>query len=99
MEKLDCYTALCHKNSILLTFPYVWDKIKEEAISMTKDDMAELLWNNDYQKSGISKKLLGQICFSWFVFEKKFLEIRKENKKLLETSKNKEHDNDLEHEQ
>lgn len=95
MEKLDSYTTLCHKNSILLSFPYVWDKIKEEGISMTKDEVAELLWNKDYQKSGVSKKQLGEICFSWFVVEKKFLEFK--NEKLLETSKIKQQNNNLEH--
>lgn len=94
MEKLDSFSSHCNKSSLLLSFPYVWDKIKEEAISMTKDGVVDLLWNKGYQKLGISKKQLGEICFSWFVFEKKFLEFKKEQ--LLETTKNKHQNNDLE---
>ncbi|MET3536705.1 hypothetical protein [Chryseobacterium limigenitum] len=96
MEKLDSFSSNCNKNSLLLSFPYIWDKIKEEAISMTRDEAAELLWNKGYQKLGLSKKQLGEICFSWLVVEKKFLEFKKEQ--LLETSKNKQQNNNLEHE-
>ncbi|MCW3162636.1 hypothetical protein [Chryseobacterium oryctis] len=96
MEKLDSFSSHCNKSSLLLSFPYIWDKIKTEAISMTKDEVAHLLWSKGYQKLGVSKKQLGEICFSWFVFEKKFLEFKKE--KLLETSKDKHQNIDAEHE-
>ncbi|MCQ4141603.1 hypothetical protein [Chryseobacterium sp. EO14] len=95
IEKLESYTALCHGNSFLLSFPYLWDKIKQQAISMTKEEVAELLWNKEYLKQGVSKKQLGKICFSWFLFEKQLLEFRKE--KLPQVLKNKQQNIDAEH--
>ncbi|MGC4129237.1 MAG: hypothetical protein QM564_06685 [Bergeyella sp.] len=94
LERLDSFASQCQQNSILLSFPYVWDKVRELTPSLTKDEVAELLWNKGYQKQGVSKKQLGNICFSWFVFEKQFLEFRKE--KLQEKIQNNKHNNELE---
>lgn len=90
IEKLDSFTSQCNENSVILSFPYVWNQVKEASSYLTKNEIAALLWNKDYQKSGISKKQLGQMCMGWFRFEKQFIEFTNENQKLLDIENDKE---------
>lgn len=95
-EKLEQFSSNCKDDTTLLLFFYSWYNIKNDNPKQTLIDTKELVWENVFKDGNISKEQYEQMLQSWASLEKNIIQFTQENQKLLEKSKNKQQNNDLE---
>ncbi|MBB4807069.1 alpha-glucuronidase [Chryseobacterium defluvii] len=90
-ENIGEFVWLCDEDINILLFFYVWYNHRDIY-------QAEVIWENILKDGKIPKEQFDRMCQSWASLENNIIQFTKENQKTLETLKNKQQDNDLDHE-
>ena len=90
-ENIGEFVWLCDEDSNTLLFFYVW--YNHGGIYQ-----AEVIWENILKDGKISKEQFDRMCQSWSSLESTIIQFTKENQKLMKKQKDKDHNNDLDHE-
>ena len=91
-ENIEEFVWLCDEDINTLLFFYVWYNHREIY-------HAEVIWENIFKDGKMTKEQFDRMYQSWASLESNIIQFAKENQKMLETLKNKQQDNDLDHEQ
>ena len=79
-EKMEAFASLCREDDTLLLFFYNWYSIR-------KSFPQKSLWEKAFKGSSISKEELEQMYRSWSSLEHTIIGFTRENKKLMERTK------------
>ena len=88
-ENIGEFVWLCDEDSNILLFFYVW--YNHGGIYQ-----AEVIWENILKDGKISKEQFDRMCQSWASLESNIIQFTKENQKLTEKQRDKDHNIDLE---
>lgn len=90
-ENIGEFVWLCDEDSNILLFFYVW-------YNHRKIHQVEAIREKILKDGNISKEQFDRMCQSWASLESTIIQFTKENQKLMEKQKDKDHNNDLDHE-
>ena len=90
-ENIGEFVWLCDEDIHTLLFFYVW-------YNHRKIYQLEVIREKILKDGNISKEQFDRMCQSWTSLESNIIQFTKENQKLREKQKDKDHNNDLDHE-
>lgn len=88
-ENIEEFVWLCDEDSNILLFFYVW-------YNHRKIYQVEVIREKILKDGNISKEQFDRICQSWASLESNIIQFTKENQKLTEKQRDKDHNIDLE---
>lgn len=88
-ENIEEFVWLCDEDSNILLFFYVW-------YNHQKNYQVEVIREKILKDGNISKEQFDRMCQSWASLESNIIQFTKENRKLIEKQKAKDHNIDLE---
>ena len=90
-ENIGEFVWLCDEDSNILLFFYVWYNHRNIY-------QVEVIREKILKDGNISKEQFDRMCQSWASLESNIIQFTKENQKLMDKQKDKDHNIDLEHE-
>jgi len=90
-ENIGEFVWLCDEDINILLFFYVW-------YNHRKIYQLEVIREKILKDGNFSKEQFDRMCQSWASLESNIIQFTKENQKLREKQKDKDHNNDLDHE-